>query len=158
MSILKSGVAWILVGVLIGSTVVWNIQGTRIDILKAESNILKANINAEIQHSKKLLKIKEKKFNEILAKSDSKYKEQESAYIATLNRLQHDRNSYRAQLMSRIAESSRVSNELCFSREGFESAIQRLDESLSGIIEQCLNTETRLTITRDWYNTIKNVE
>ncbi len=154
----KTGAIGVSIGALFGSIVIWNIQGAKIDALKAESNILKANINAEIKHSEKLLKLKEKKFNEALSKADLKHKEQESVYVATLNRLQHDRNSYRAQLMSRIAESSRVPNELCFSREGFESAVQRLDENLSGIIGQCLDTETRLTIARDWYNTIKNIE
>jgi len=158
MGSLKSGVICILVGISLGSVIVWNIQGAKIDILRAESNILKANINAEIKHSEKLLKLKEKKFNEALSKADLKYKEQESMYTSTLSRMQHDRNAYRAQLMSKIAESSRVPNELCFTRAGFESAIQQLDESLSGIIGQCLDTETRLTITKDWYDNIKSIE
>lgn len=158
MDSLKLGVICILVGISLGSVIVWNIQGAKIDILRAESNILKANINAEIKHSEKLLKLKEKKFNEALSKADLKYKEQESMYTSTLNRMQHDRNAYRAQLMSKIAESSRNPDELCFSREGFESAVQRLDESLSGIIGQGLETEARLAITRDWYNSIKNIE
>lgn len=154
----KTGAIGVSIGALLGSIVIWNIQGAKIDALKAESNILKQNIRLEAEHSKRQAKLKEKRFDKVLTESEAKWKEQESVYVATLNRLQHDRNSYRAQLMSRIAESSRVPNELCFSREGFESAVQRLDENLSGIIEQCLNTEARLTITQDWYNTVKNIE
>lgn len=154
----KTGAIGVSIGALLGSIVIWNIQGAKIDALKAESNILKQNIRLEAEHSKWQAELKEKKFDKVLTESEAKWKEQESAYVATLNRLQHDRNSYRTQLMSRIAESSRSPNELCFSREGFESAVQRLDKSLSGIIGQGLDTEARLTITRDWYNTIKNVE
>lgn len=158
MGSLKSGVICILIGISLGSAIVWNIQGAKIDILRAESNILKRNIRLEAEHSKRQAELKEKRFDKVLAESEAKWKEQQSASTAILNRMQHDRNAYRAQLMSKIAESSRVSNELCFTRAGFESAVQQLDESLSGIIGQCLNTETRLAITKDWYDNIKGIE
>lgn len=156
LSIFKSGVVGLAAGTLLGSIAAWNIQGSKIEVLQAEGKILRQNINLELEHSKKVLALKEKRFEEALSQSTIKWKEQESAYTSTLNRMQHDRDSYRSKLLSRIAESSRNPDELCFSREGFESAVQRLDESLSGIIGQCLDTEARLTITRDWYNSIRD--
>ena len=158
MSVLKSGAVGLTAGIFIGSIITWNIQGAKIDILMAEGRILKANINTTVERNKKELAIKEKQFNEVLVKSTSEWKKQESAYISTLNRLQHDRDTYRSSLLSRIAESSRNPNELCFSRDKFESAIRQLDESLSGIVGQCLDTETRLNITKNWYNSIRKIK
>lgn len=152
----------ICVGVAIssigGGWAAWNIQTNKIDAITKEYSLLKSEIRLQAEAAEKELKEKKELFENALRQADENYKDAVTKLNIDINSLRKQRDSARSDTMSRIAESSRVPDELCFSRAGFESAIQQLDESLSGIIGQCLDTETRLTIARDWYNTIKNIE
>lgn len=147
-----------LIGSIIGFGIAWGIQGSQIKLLETKEQLLITELKSIAENQQRAIKEQEKAFDAVLAQANIQWKEQESTYTNALNRMRNERDSARSSAMSRIASSSRSPNELCFSRNKLESAIGQLDESLSGIIGQCLDTETRLNITKQWYNSIKELK
>jgi len=152
---------YLLVALLITtgtSLAVIQIKNNRIDALIKEQAAFIAAIDIATKDAEIKVQQKEKQYAEAKESADTKYQDTIARLKLDANSLRIERDKARSAALSNIARRSRVPNELCFSRAGFESAVQQLDESLSGIIGQCLDTETRLTITKDWYDHIKGIE
>lgn len=150
-------IAALLISIMSSAAII-KTKNNRIDALIKEQAAFIAAIDIATKDAEIKAQQKEKQYAEAKESADTKYQDTIARLKLDADSLRIERDKARSTALSRIAESSRNPDELCFSREGFESAVQRLDESLSGIIGQGLDTEARLIITRDWYTSIKSME
>lgn len=147
-----------LVAFCIGSGITYDYQSGKINKITEEYSTALASIRAKAEIAHKEKERVKTVYADALKVADKKYEEATNKLNTDLKRMRYERDSTRSSAMSRIASASRSSNELCFSKDRFESAVQRFDERVSGIVGEGSIRGTRLEITKEWAEQIRDIK
>lgn len=155
---MKASIIFSVIAFCIGSGITYDYQSGKITELTKEHSTALASIKAEAEIARKEKERVKTVYADVLEIAGKKYEEATNKLNTDLKRMRYERDSARSSAMSRIAAASRSPNELCFSRDRLESAIQRFDERVSGIVGEGSNRGTRLEVTKEWAKQIRDIK
>ena len=140
---------WIafFIGLSVGAVPVWVFQGARLDAVQARYDEFVHTTKVIGEQAAKAAKDKELADKKAKERSDAEYKKLESASLDIAKRLQNARASVR--YLPTPSATARNPATACFRRSELESAIQRLDGRVSGIVAKGNNSRIGLDVAKE---------
>ena len=149
---------WLLLGsfalgLASGAGGAWTVQGWRLDAVKAEFDGFVTTTKAQGEIAENLAKAKEAEDKRNKEKSDADYQNAISGLRADVKRLRDDRA--RGGYVPAAPAGSRNPEIACFDRADLEQALRRLDEGISGLIDEGDADAVGLNVARRWAASIR---
>lgn len=140
-------------GAVSAGGIVWKVQGWRLDAVQAKFDGFVATVKAEGEAAEKLAKAEaaeDKRKKEI---ADHDYQSRIDSLVADNQRLRNERS--RRGYVPAAPAGSRNPEIACFDRADLEQALRRLDEGISGLIDEGDADAVGLNVARRWAASIR---
>ena len=140
-------------GLASGGGLAWKVQGWRLDSVQAKYDGFVATTKAEGEAAAKLAEAKAAEDKRKKESSDHEYETRIAGLTADVKRLRDDRA--RRGYVPAAPAGSRNPEIACFDRADLEQALRRLDEGISGLIDEGDADAVGLNVARRWAASIR---
>lgn len=140
-------------GLASGAGGAWTVQGWRLDTVQAKFDGFVATVKAEGEAAEKLAKAAAAEDKRNKESSDHEYESRIASLTADNQRLRDARA--RSGYVPAAPAGSRSPELACFDRTELEQALRRLDEGISGLIDEGDADAVGLNVARRWAASIR---
>ena len=140
-------------GLASGTGGAWTVQGWRLDAVQAKFDGFAATVKAQGEAAKKLADATAAEDKRKKESSDHEYESRIASLTADNQRLRNERS--RRGYVPAAPAGSRNPEIACFDRADLEQALRRLDEGISGLIDEGDADAVGLNVARRWAASIR---